>query len=148
MKHNVKLVIGVVLLFVLFSLGLSFKGDEAKKNLGEEVVLLLYDFADLEQLEGQQYKLKSRLTEDVYNQLTVDNEERRLNTYLKFRESTSTVEILKSNERFVIYRLHCDTIQSSRVFLFSFEVNSFGKISYVYEAEMIGFIAGERQWGL
>lgn len=142
------LVVVVAVLFDFFYISLHSSSTNVKEEAGKEVVKLLYDFADMEQLEGQQLQLKSKVTEDVFNQLTVDNEERRLNTYLKFNQEVSTVEFLITTDKYIVYRLDCIALETSRVFLFTYHVNSLGKIDRVYEAELIGFVAGKEQWKL
>lgn len=141
-------VVAVAVCFDFFYVSLHSNSKGVKEKVGKEVVKLLYDFASMEQLEGQQLQLKSKVTEDVFNQLTVDNEERRLNTYLKFSGEVSTVEFLIVTDRYLVYRLDCVALESSRVFLFAYNVNSLGKIDRVYEAELIGFVAGKEQWNL
>jgi hypothetical protein len=120
---------------------LTYNGAKAK--LGVNAVKMLYQFRNVDALEYQQESLKSITTEDVYNQLTVDNDQRMLNTYLKFNEDASSVNVEKSTDSYVIYSLDCDSIDESRKFVFLFDVNSSGKISYVRECELIDFIAGD-----
>ena len=118
-------VVVVAVCFDFFYVSLHSNSKGVKEKVGKEVVKLLYDFASMEQLEGQQLQLKSKVTEDVFNQLTVDND-----------------------DRYLVYRLDCVALESSRVFLFAYNVNSLGKIDRVYEAELIGFVAGKEQWDL
>ncbi len=140
------LVFAFIILFTMCYSKLQSHTSHVKRELAEEVVRALYDFGSTEQLEAQQLTLKSRLTEEVFNQLTVDNEERRLNTYLKFYGEASSVNILKITDDYIIYGLDCIMIDSKRRFLFVYDVNIEGKINKVYEAELIGFMAGEKQW--
>lgn len=114
--------------------------DTVKADAAEKVVKLLYDFGTVEQLEMQQKSLKTFVTEEVYNQLTYDNDERRLNTYLKFCEEAVTVNIIRSTDEYVIYSLDCMTISPERKFMFAYKVGEGGKITDVQEYELLDFI--------
>lgn len=117
--------------------------NSVKAEIGVNAVKLLYEFRDLEGLESQQAALERITTEDVYNQLTIDNEQRLLNTYLKFNEDTVSVNVEDSTELYVIYSLKCESISPDRKFVFMFNVGSDGKICRVRECELIDFIAGD-----
>ena len=108
--------------------------------LGEEAVKLLYDFGTVEQLDYQMNDLKKITTDAVFNQLTIDNEERTLNTYLKFKNKAVTVKVVKSTSDYVLYRLETENISEDRLFAFFFDVDDSGKISYVREVEAIDFV--------
>ena len=108
--------------------------------LGEEAVKLLYDFGTVEQLDYQMNDLKKITTGAVFNQLTIDNEERTLNTYLKFKNKAVTVKVVKSTSDYVLYRLETENISEDRLFAFFFDVDDSGKISYVREVEAIDFV--------
>lgn len=121
--------------------------SKKKQEIAEKVVRCLYDFGSTEQLEANQRELHGLVTESVYNQLTYDSEERRLNTYLKFNSDSSTVSVLRATDSCIFYELDCASIESDRHFVFNYKVNDQGKICNVYEAELIDFIAGEAgQW--
>lgn len=113
-------------------------------ELGEAAVKLLYDFGTAEQLDYQMQGLKEITTEPVFNQLTIDNEERTLNTYLKFKNEPVTVEVARSTNQYVIYSLDTKNISKDRIFVFFFTVNGEGKIDSVREVEAIDFVDGYR----
>lgn len=140
--------LGVACCIVLASVAFVRNGVSKKKQqVAEKVVKCLYDFGSTEQLEANQRELRSLVTKPVYNQLTYDSEERRLNTYLKFNSDSSTVNVLRVTDSCIFYELDCASIESGRHFVFNYKVNGQGKICNVYEAELIDFIAGEAgQW--
>lgn len=109
-------------------------------ELGERAVKLMYDFGTVEQLDYQMSDLKAITTDAVFNQLTIDNEERTLNTYLKFKNKAVTVEIVQSTHDYVMYHLITPNISAERLFVFFFDVDDSGKISYVREVEAIDFV--------
>ena len=119
------------------------KVNSLKQHNAIEVIKLLYDFGTTDQLKEQQWKLKRYVSGDVYNEVTVDKEQRRLNTYLKFYGNPSTVHILKATDTYVIYKLECDTISYDRRFIFCYDTNYTGKIVKIREAELIDFMEGE-----
>ena len=79
-----------VVLIVVLSIGIPVSfytrvqhvAQERVTELGERAVKLMYDFGTVEQLDYQMNDLKAITTDAVFNQLTIDNEERTLNTYL------------------------------------------------------------------
>lgn len=137
-------VIVSVIIFVSLSNYRDNSVDEKKRLLGEKAVLLLYDFGTPEQLNYQMRGLKAITTEPVFNQLTIDNEDRTLNTYLKFKNEAVTVNVIRSSSDYVMYSLSTPNISEERVFVFFFEVNDGGIIEYVREAEVIDFINSYR----
>lgn len=109
-------------------------------HIGEQAVKLLYDYGTIEQLDYQMVGLKEITTEPVFNQLTIDNEARTLNTYLKFKKNAVTVNVFKSTESYIMYSLVTKEISPDRKFIFMFELNENGKISWVREVEAIDFV--------
>ena len=138
-------VVIIILLFAAITTGLIIYShrlsDGKMAEIGEEAVKLLYDYGTVEQLDYQMSGLKKITTEEVYNQLTIDNEQRTLNTYLKFKQDAVTVEIVKSTSQYILYRLHTNNISSERLFVFFFNVNGDGLIDEVREVEAIDFIS-------
>lgn len=128
----------VVFLFCDFVIGRLT--SRTRIDCAERAVRLLYDYGTVEQLESQQEQLKKIVTSDVYNQLTVDNEERRLNTYLKFGEDAVTVKIVGATSDYIVYSLDCMTIDPSRKFIFRYWLGGSGKIVRVVESELIDFM--------
>lgn len=110
-----------------------------KREIGKQLVLALYDFYSPEQLNEQMRVVKLLTTEAVFNQLTIDNEERTLNTYLKFKNKPVTVNVIKNTEDYVLYSLSTESISGERVFLFMFNLDNDGKVNWVREEECIDF---------
>lgn len=137
-----------VVLIVVLSIGIPVSiytrvqhvAQERVTELGERAVKLMYDFGTVEQLDYQMNDLKAITTDAVFNQLTIDNEERTLNTYLKFKNETVTVDIVRSTNNYVMYHLITTNISAERLFVFFFEVDDSGKICYVREVEAIDFV--------
>ena len=130
------------LLVIVVSRIFSLHVDRERQDIAKRVVQCLYEFGTLEQLEAQQLELRSLVDGYVYNQLTYDSEERRLNTYLKFSGSASAVNFIEVTDDYVVYSVDCAAIMDGRKFLFQYHLNSVGRIDKVYEAELIDFIAG------
>lgn len=116
--------------------------EKQAAELGETAVKLLYDFGTAEQLDYQMIGLKEITTDAVFNQLTIDNEERTLNTYLKFKNKPVTVNVIKSTSDYVMYSLNTEYISGSRIFVFFFEIDPIeNKIKSVREVEAIDFLS-------
>lgn len=114
--------------------------DKKIAELGENAVKLLYDYGTVEQLDFQMSGLKEITTEEVFNQLTIDNEERTLNTYLKFKQDAVTVNVIRSTDKYVMYHLQTNNVSANRIFVFFFTVNDKGLIDWVQEVEAVDFI--------
>ena len=143
-KTIVKSIIPIVLIAIVTFMAVLYSRrmtDDKKAAIGEEAVKLLYDYGTIEQLDYQMSGLKEITTEEVFNQLTIDNEQRTLNTYLKFKQDSVTVEIVKSTNQYVMYHLHTNNVSEERLFVFFFNVNDNGLIDNVREVEAIDFIS-------
>lgn len=147
MKKLIKFIIKIllpilVLSFIVSSFTFTLINNSSKnqKDIGVKAVTYLYQFNQVEDLDNNMEKLKTITTDEVFNQLTVDNEERTLNTYLKFKGKSTDVEIIKSTETYVLYSLDTEYVDSNRVFIFMFDVNNEGKLSYVRECECLDFL--------
>lgn len=116
---------------------LEHRVDEEKARLGRQAVALLYNFKSIQQLDGQMTGLYNITTEEVYNQLTIDNEGRTLNTYIQFNCGSCEVNVLESGTEFVIYSLKASSgsPKEDEIFVFLYNVNKDGKICWVKEME-------------
>ena len=130
----------------VFCIGLclhSMLKQKRDRLLGEQAVYTLYQFSDANELNNNMASLESITTKAVFSQLTIDNSERTLNTYLKFKNTTTSVSIIRSTSQYVLYHVNNESIDPDRVFVFFFNVNSKGRISYVREMEGIDFIEND-----
>lgn len=110
-----------------------------KGHVGVKAVKLLYDFGNIKQLENNLEDLEDLMTERCYYKTTVLNSDKSLNTYLKFKQSDTRVNIIDSKPGFVLYSLVNKNISENRIFIFSYRLNLFGKIYEVREFEAIDF---------
>ncbi|WP_304427986.1 hypothetical protein [uncultured Clostridium sp.] len=110
-----------------------------KTSIGEKAVMLMYDFEDAYDLDSHMKDLKRITTKEVYNELTINNADRTLNTYLKFKDNSVDVEIIKSTRNYILYRLNTESLTTNRKFMFTFDTDIWGKINYVREMEIIDF---------
>lgn len=129
---------------IMFFRGKSFddfiSDDTAVEDMGIRLVKCLYDFDSAYQLDANMLLVKEMTTEAVFNDLTIDNEERTMLTYLKFKDCGAHVIILESDANFVRYSLDSDAIEESREFVLYFTVNREGLIDSVEEGEFVKFI--------
>lgn len=131
----------VVSIISCLAITLNIKRIEVKKtNTAIEIVQDLYQFSKVEDLDKNMLKIKDLTTKSVYNQLTVDNEERTLNTYLKFKGDATSVNVVKATSSYILYTLTNKNIDKDRVFIFMYECNEKGKISSVRESECLDFL--------
>lgn len=129
-----------IMVCIFYKVVQEYNKKKNSEELGINTVKLLYDFRDYDELAANQVALMECTTEEVYNQLTFDNEERTLYTYLKFAGESSSVEVIKSTDSYVLYTLNTAALLSGRKFIFLFEVDSDRKICYAREEECIDFV--------
>lgn len=127
-------IVGLTALTIVF----GFKAIQQPTDIGVKAVKLLYQFYDLEELDRNMAELKKITSDAVYDELTIDNEERLLNTYLKIKGNTCLVHVVDYTSDYVVYTLETATIDKNRKFIFMFSTKG-GKITKVKEAECIDF---------
>ena len=128
-----------VLLVALAVIYFSAEESSAKAELGVEAVKLMYNFQSVEELESNQKRLARIMDEDTFYGLTYDNENRQLYTYVQYYGSHSTVNVVESTDRYVLYRIESECVESDRLFVMLFEVDG-GRIVKVKEGEFLGFV--------
>lgn len=109
-------------------------------KVGVSAVNLLYKFHDYTELDSNMAELRKIVTSSVYDELTIDNEGRLLNTYLKFKGNACIPHVIASTSDYVLYILETQSIEETRLFLFIYSTNLFGKIDSVREVECIDFV--------
>ena len=135
-----KSVIIVVIAMVMLVAAFFIYQRMRSKDIGLEAVNDMYTFENYDSLyQNNMGKLKDITTPEVYKQLTVDNLDRALTTYLKFKDMAVTVKPIKVTSSYIIYSLETKSITPTRKFCFFYHTNLFGKIDSVYEAELYGF---------
>lgn len=122
--------------FVTYHCSRNWKNET---SLGSRAVHLLYEFQNLDELSRNMDSLHSIVTDDVFNELTIDKEGRRMSSYLRFMAKPTGVKIIRDTEDYVLYSLDSELIDSGRIFLFLYNTNG-NKINYVREAEIIDFV--------
>ena len=106
----------------------------------EEAVMLMYNFESFTTLYQEQMdRLQKIVTPEIYNEITVENMDRALTTYLKFKQNPSKVTILEKEENYIIYTIESDSLTSGRKFVMYYDTNLFGKINEMKEAELRDF---------
>lgn len=114
---------------------------EEVQSPGYSLVKNLYEFEDVSSLnEERDRKLKSLVTDNVYDELTFDNEGRMLRTYLKLKKGSVKVHVVRDTEGLVLYRLETQGVSQERLFALVYDVDDNNKISYVREMECIDFV--------
>lgn len=134
---------GVIFAVIFISFILVYRREivkHEKEKIGIAAVSALYDFRDAYQLDNNMVTLKNLVTEAVFNDLTIDNEQRTLTTYLKFENNPVTVNVIKYTDTYVLYSLDTEKISADRIFVFFFDVDNEGKISWYKEVEGIEFV--------
>ena len=111
-----------------------------KADLGVELVKAMYDFENPYALDKNMLVVQKLVTEDVFSDLTIDNEQRTLSTYFKFKDASVHVNVLKSTDSYVLYSLDSEAISADRKFILIFSVNEEGVINEVKEMECYEYL--------
>ena len=118
----------------------NIKTDDTN-TAGYQLVKCLYEFENVSELDSERDKqLKELVTDNVYDELTFDNEGRMLRTYLKLKSEPVKVNIVRDTDGLILYRLETENISADRLFALVYETNSDERISYVREMECIDFV--------
>lgn len=124
---------------IFFSLGISLDRKSGVEDIGLMAVKYLYNFQDAYELDSNMEPLQEITTPEVYDSLTIDKTDRVFNIYLKFKGNPVVPIIEDYSDKYVIYRLDTESIRSSRKFVFFYNVDDSGKISWVREGELVDF---------
>lgn len=111
-----------------------------KADLGVELVKAMYDFENPYELDKNMLVVQKLVTEDVFSDLTIDNEQRTLSIYFKFKDASVHVNVLKSTDSYVLYSLDSEAISADRKFILIFSVNEEGVINEVKEMECYEYL--------
>ena len=141
MKFKVTtIILGALLFTTLGAGGFYFSWKREAKATGIKVVELMYTFDTYEDVYSKQMKeLQKICNQDVYKDLNVNNIDRALNSYLRFKGNASEVKIIEATNSYVKYSLNTLSISSERQFILFYHVNMWGKIDKVSECEIESF---------
>lgn len=121
-------------------LGFDKVHKEEGKKTAKEAVMLMYDFDSYDNVYKEHMaSLKKITTDEIYNNITVENIDRALTTYLKFKGHPSKVEFIEVTDNYVVYSLDTESITQTRKFAMFYHTNWLGKIDSMKEAELRDF---------
>lgn len=148
----ISIIVTVVITFGAYVLAIAFLQGKSldsviadssagtKADLGVELVKAMYDFENPYELDKNMLVVQKLVTEDVFSDLTIDNEQRTLSTYFKFKDASVHVNVLKSTDSYVLYSLDSEAISADRKFILIFSVNEEGVINEVKEMECYEYL--------
>lgn len=139
MKTSYFVLIMGTLILLLTGVSFTLYSKSLGTPVGEKAVKYMYDFDSTKELSDNMDKLSAITTKSVFSKLTIDNIDRSLSTYLKFKNLPCEVVILRSTNTYILYTLKTDALSSGRKFIFMYQVNALNKISEVREAEVVDF---------
>ncbi len=139
MKY-LKMIISFVVIMILVICFLFYRNTILKSNekLGIQTLRALYEFNSLDEFEENMRKFEDYVSEDVFQQMTIDNSDRVLGVYLKLKGNSCAVNIVDSTSDYIVYHLISDSIERDRLFLFCYKVSN-KKIIDIKEAELFLF---------
>ena len=132
--------IGGIAIAVLLCLNLVFllKGKSETADFGVCVVENLYTYKDELNCAKQDEFLQSICSEDVYAQLTLEKNGT-LYTFVRKARETTSVNVIKSADDYVIYSLSAPQIDGDKRYALFFEVED-NKVVEARECELYDFI--------
>lgn len=134
------IILGALLFTTLGVCAFYFSWKREAKATGIKAVELMYTFDTYEDVYSKQMKeLQKICNQDVYKDLNVNNIDRALNSYLRFKGNASEVKIIEATNSYVKYSLNTLSISSERQFILFYHVNMWGKIDKVSECEIESF---------
>lgn len=139
MKY-LKMIISFVVIMILVICFLFYRNTILKstEKLGIQTLRALYEFNSLDEFEENMRKFEDYVSEDVFQQMTIDNSDRVLGVYLKLKGNSCAVDIVDSTSDYIVYHLISDSIEKERLFLFCYKVSN-KKIIDIKEAELFLF---------
>lgn len=117
----------------------NFPSSDNKDSLGKVAVMDMYNFDDLYQLQAQDEDLKSICDEESYNRLTATNVSNSLNKFLRFKNESCKVNVIRESDGSVLYSLDTPYIASDRYFIFLYNITDDNKITNAREMMCIDF---------
>ena len=125
MKY-LKMIISFVVIMILVICFLFYRNTILKSNekLGIQTLRALYEFNSLDEFEENMRKFEDYVSEDVFQQMTIDNSDRVLGVYLKLKGNSCAVDIVDSTSDYIVYHLISDSIEKERLFLFCYKVSN------------------------
>lgn len=106
-------------------------------TVASRAVQLMFSYDTPQELNENMTELKSLCTDEVFKNLSIDNEERSLRTYLQFVDNKCAVQITAKTDDYIIYCLVSDYVKADREFIMLYQVDENGLICYAKEAELI-----------
>lgn len=145
LKSRLPILIGLLVSLFFITMYVNY-ATSSKESVGSKVVQLLYTFEDVYQLADQDEELKKITTESAYKKLTATDVDKALNTYLKFKQESAKVRILREHSDnkggYVLYTIDSNAISANRLFLLLYDLDK-GKLDNPRELEGIDFYRGE-----
>lgn len=132
-----------VIVIVCAGIGVNNWGSVDAEEIGCDAVRKLYSFNSVQELDANVNELGKFCTPEVFMDLTVDNEERLLGTYLRFLNQPTDVVIEQATQDYVIYRLVNDYVDEGERYVFFFHVAKNGIIDSAREAKLNDFIPAD-----
>ena len=129
------IIITLIILFLVY----KFPSFDNKDSLGKVAVMDMYNFDDLYQLQAQDEDLKTICDDESYNRLTATNVSNSLNKFLRFKNESCKVNVIRESDGSVLYSLDTPYIASDRYFIFLYDVTDDDKITNAREMMCIDF---------
>lgn len=121
---------------------IAVQSRSAKENLGVLAVKLMYEFDTIEDLNPQYERLHQVVSESAWEHLNINNDLRTINTYFKFRNRPSKVQIVYYRDGLLLYNLITDAVPHQTLWAFQYDIVD-GKIDNVREYRLVSLYNGK-----
>lgn len=134
----------VLVFIIVFNVVFGFFATRnlgVSRNVGCQVVKLMYEFDDPLYLGPNYARLKEILSDSMWDKLNIDNDQRVVNSYYKFLNESSSVDFVFVRDGFIVYRLHNDNIAEGTLWVFCYDIVD-GKVDNIREYKLVSVYRG------
>ena len=135
--YSVIFILVLLLVALLTFLWVCTVSARTSTDIGVRCVMLMYDFSTPQELATNQRLLQNIVTEELFEDLSIDDTNRAINAYYKFQYAPSSVRVLMSTPGCVIYTLDNEYIDPDDVWVFVYTLDSSGVIDTVNEYQVL-----------
>lgn len=132
----------LLLVALLTFLWVVWRSSNISQDIGSRCVRLLYQFSTPQEIVDNQRQLELLVTDEVFSDLNIDDTNRVVNAYYKFKYSTSSVNIVSSAPGCVVYTIANENIDPDSLWIFKYTLDSSGKIDWVKEYSVLDIRSG------
>ncbi len=144
MKQFIRIVSIVIIVLCIFigAYTVYFYSTD-NSDLGVRMVCLLYEYEDFNELDARQEQIESLCTQDVFEQLSLNNSDHFKGTYGRTQNFPTSVKVVFLRPGLVVYALDNYLVYPSDLWCFEYTITG-GKFSEVREYKLVGKVTDDK----